>query len=58
VARPTVAKAPSRIPQGVQLDIIALAVLTSRLLEIRGAIKSTRKRLAGKLTGDVRMVRS
>jgi hypothetical protein len=58
MARPTVAKAPSRIPQDVQQDIIALAALTSRLHEIRDAIKFRQERIAEKLTGAVRAVRS
>lgn len=51
MANSTVAKASSRIPQDVQQDMIAVALLTARLHEIQSAIEHRQSRIVEKLTG-------
>jgi hypothetical protein len=58
MAKPTVAKAPSRIPQDVQQDIIALAVLRNQQRQIETAIAVAQERVTAKMTGAVRAVRA
>jgi hypothetical protein len=57
MARPTVAKAPSRIPQDVQLNIIELAILKNSLEQISAAYLRKQEEVTRKLTGAVRSVR-
>jgi|HubBroStandDraft_6_1064221.scaffolds.fasta_scaffold130094_4 hypothetical protein len=58
MAKPTVAKAPARIPQEIQQEIVYLSVLKNEMDRITAAYERKRDEVTASLTGAVRAVRS